>query len=313
MRPSRKLTIAGLALVVVFLTLTVTALNRVDSLRTGASLEEVLYVPSPKVVKRLTLGYDGLAADIYWTRAVQYFGSKHHTGATQYMLLAPLLEITTYLDPHLVVAYEFGANFLSPPPPNGAGLPERAVKLVQHGIANNPGEWKLYYQLGFIYYLELHDYTLAAEAFQKGSEQPGAHPFLKILAANMAQHAGELETARMLWITTYESTHDEQIKLNAVAHLRALKVDEDVTNLQKLVEPYREKTGHFPSSLGDFVVSGMLPGIPVDPSGRPYKITGDGRIEVRQPDDFPFVTRGLPPGYEPGVPNLSKVNPEIPQ
>ena len=29
----------------------------------------------------MSLGYDGLLADIYWTRAVQYFGGKHHDGA----------------------------------------------------------------------------------------------------------------------------------------------------------------------------------------------------------------------------------------
>jgi hypothetical protein len=25
----------------------------------------------------------------------------------------------------------------------------------------------------------------------------------------------------------------------------------------------------------------------------------DGRIEVRQPDDFPFIQKGLPPDYKP--------------
>ena len=70
-------------------------------------LEEVLYISSPKALKKMSLGYDGLLADIYWTRAVQYFGGKHHEGAHHFNLLAPLLEITTTLDPHLLVAYEY--------------------------------------------------------------------------------------------------------------------------------------------------------------------------------------------------------------
>ncbi len=94
------------------------------------------------MLKRLSLGYDGLLADIYWTRAVQYFGGKHYEGAEHYDLLAPLLEITTALDPHLIVAYEFGSNFLAPKPPNGAGMPERAVALAEFGIQNNPNEWR---------------------------------------------------------------------------------------------------------------------------------------------------------------------------
>jgi hypothetical protein len=142
--------------------------------------------------------------------------------------------------------------------------------------------------------------------------RPGAHPFLKILAANMAQHAGELETARMLWITTLESTHDKQIKYNALAHLRALKVEEDVTNLEKLVAVYRERTGHSPASLNDFVSARMLPGIPIDPSGRPYKLMPDGTIVVRNADDFPFLTKGLPPGQQAPRPDFSKLKLELP-
>ena len=48
---------------------------------------------------------------------------------------------------------------------------------------------------------------------------PNAHPFLKVPAAQMAQHAGEYQTARMLWSATYESTQDKQIKENAIEHL----------------------------------------------------------------------------------------------
>jgi hypothetical protein len=108
-----------------------------------------LFLSSPKVIKRASLGYDGLMACIYWTRAVQYFGYRHHYFATSYNQLAPLLEITTHLDPHLVVAYEFGTSFLAPKPPHGAGEPERAIELMEYGIQNNPDNWKLYYDLGF--------------------------------------------------------------------------------------------------------------------------------------------------------------------
>ena len=187
---------------------------------------------SPKVLKRASLGYDGLLADIYWTRAVQYFGGRHHADAQSYSLLFPLLEITTQLDPQLVVAYEFGASFLAPEPPNGAGQPEQAVRLMEYGIQNNPDNWKLYYNLGFVYYMNLKDYPKAAEAFDRGSKAPNAHPFMRVLAAQMAQHAGEFDTARMIWSATYQNTQDKQIRANAIEHLRALRVDEDVTRLQ---------------------------------------------------------------------------------
>jgi hypothetical protein len=299
MSHARRVTVATGSLLAVCVLLSVLLLRRLDQLRTGATLQEVLYISSPKALKRLSLGYDGLLADIYWTRAVQYFGGKHHVGSGHLELLAPLLEITTVLDPHLTVAYDFGSNFLAPSPPNGAGMPQRAVDLVQFGIRNNPNDWRLYYDLGFIYYLNLKDYAHAADAFARGSLVPHAHPFLKLLAAQMAQHAGEIQTARMLWTTTYQTTADTSIRANAVAHLRALQVDEDVTNLEALVAFYRRKTGHLPASFSELAGAGLLRGIPVDPLGQTYKLTPDGRVEVRDPDDLPFITKGTPPGYIP--------------
>ena len=103
MNPSVRTTVAATCLMLVFMAATVFTLGRVDAVRTDASLKEVLYISSPKVLKRLSLGYTGLMADIYWTRAVQYFGEKHHAGAQHYKLLGALLEITADLDPHLLV------------------------------------------------------------------------------------------------------------------------------------------------------------------------------------------------------------------
>jgi hypothetical protein len=305
MNGSRRVTVAASILLLLSLASSVLLLRRLDQVRSHATLEEVLYFNSPKLVKRLSLGYSGLLADIYWTRAVQYFGSRHHVGAEDYKLLAPLLEITTALDPKLIVAYQFGANFVAPNPPEGAGMPDKAVALVEYGIQNNPDNWKLYYELGFIYYyMKPPEYAKSAEAFERGTKVPNAHPHLRVLAAQMAQHAGEIQTARMLWQAAYATTWDDQIRKNAVTHLRALKVDEDITELEKLVAAYRQQTGHLPSSFNALIAAGMLQGVPVDPDGNPYQLMEDGRIELRKPEDFSFVEKGLPPGFKPGPPKF---------
>ncbi len=298
MKQRQKTTIVASVCLIVSLAASSFLLHRTDKLRPQATLDEVLFLSSPKVIKRASLGYDGLMACIYWTRAVQYFGERHHYYAASYNLLAPLLEITTHLDPHLVVAYEFGTSFLAPKPPHGAGQPERAIELMEYGIQNNADNWRLYYDLGFIYYMELKDYKNAADTFERGSHVPNAHPFLKIFAAQMAQHAGEYGTARMLWTATYQTTQDQQIKQNAVEHLRALRVDEEVQHLQEAVTRFGERTGRLPASMSELLAAEGLAGTPVDPDGHPYKLTPEGRVEVRVPDDFPFATKGLPPGYK---------------
>lgn len=294
----RVTTWAAAGLLLCFLVATM-ALVWLDALRAGATLEETLYIPSPTLVKRMSLGYTGLLADIYWTRVVQYFGGLHHERSTQYKLLGPLLDITTTLDPKLVVAYEFGSIFLAQQPPEGAGDPDAAVRLVERGIKKNPDQWRLYYHLGFIQYIEKKDYKAAADAFARGSQVPGAHPWMKIMAATMAQHGGDVQTARFLWTKIYESTDDQMIKANAIKRLRALKVDEDVAYLQDLLRNYRERTGRFPASWNEMVAGGYVRGVPVDPLGHPYRLMSDGRVEVQSAEDFPFIQHGLPSGKQP--------------
>jgi hypothetical protein len=294
----KRTTIIACACLAVSLTACVLLLRNIDRIRPEASIDDVLYLSSPKMVKRASLGFDGLMACIYWTRTVQYFGHRHYTHEKSYNQLGPLLEITTTLDPQLFPPYQFGASFLAPAPPNGAGEPDRAIRLMEYGIAHNPNNSQLYYNLGFVYYTELKDYKHAAEIFERGSQVPGAHPFMKILAAQMAEHAGDFATARLLWSATFDTSKETNIRQNALEHLRAISVDEDVTNLQAAVTRFGEKTGRLPKSMTELAAAEHLAGLPADPDGNAYQLTPEGRVQIEKPDDFPFATKGLPPGYK---------------
>lgn len=256
-----------------------------------SSADEMLYFVSGKTLKRFSLGYSSLLANIYWTRAVQYFGAKHLTHARRYDLLYPLLNITTDLDPHLMVAYQNGAIFLSAAPPGGAGQPDKAVALIEKGIRNNPEFWRLYFTLGFIHYMDRKDYKSAQQAFERGSEVPGALPWMKVMAATMAQHAGERSTALAIWSRLYESTQDPGIRQNAVQHLRALGAEMQMDQLEERIRLFREKTGRLPASWVDLMHAKLLSGVPLDPTGKPYKLMPDGRVEVQDPGAFPYLNR----------------------
>jgi hypothetical protein len=274
------------------------SLRAVDKLRGGqATLEEVLYLRSGKTLKRLSLGNSGLLANIYWTRAVQYFGSKvkSKAGSQRYDLLYPLLDITTDLDPNLIVAYQDGALFLAGRPPSGAGQPDNAVQFLEKGIRANPAYWRLYFTLGFVHYVDRKDYKAAQQAFESGAAVPGAMVWMKVMSATMAQHAGDASTAVALWTRLYESTEDKQIRQNALQHIAALQVDQDVEQLEARVQRYREKTGRLPSTWPDLIRVGLLRGIPVDPNKVPYRLTATGSVQVDDPNDLPFITKGLPP------------------
>ncbi|MBI2677207.1 MAG: hypothetical protein HYX28_00325 [Candidatus Koribacter versatilis] len=274
--------------------------RKVDALRPEATLEEVLYIPSAKAVKRMGLGYTGLVADIYWTRAVQYFGRKHGKGSTRYELLYPLLDITTSLDPNLVPAYEFGSTFLAQRPPQGAGQPEKAVALLEKGISANPNEWKLYLHLGFVYYFEIKDYLAAARALQHAAEMPGGNPELRAIAGTLAQHGGDLQTSRQLWMMVYQNEKQAQLRKNAERHLAAIDNDEIVTVLEAAIADFRRRTGRDPKSWAEMNANGYGRTVPIDPQGDAYLLI-EGRVEVAHPETFPFITKGLPPGQQPSI------------
>jgi tetratricopeptide (TPR) repeat protein len=272
----------------------VASAHTIYRIRPNDTLHDALFVSSPQAVKKLSLGYSGLLANIYWTRAVQYFGGKHQAGAEEYKALAPLLDITVTLDPHLIAAYQFGSIFLAQPPPDGAGDVEAAVNLIKRGIQANPDYWRLYYSLGYLESQERHDFRAAAQAFEEGAQRPGAHEWMKTMAAFMHAKAGDTSTARYLWSRIYEETEDKNIKQNAYMRLAALKIDEEVPQLERAVSQYQQQTGHWPKSWRELISAGLLKGLPVDPAGEAYLLEPDGRVELANPKLFRFARYGRP-------------------
>jgi hypothetical protein len=240
----------------------------------------------------MSLGYNGLLADIYWTRAVQYFGNKHLRHSMRYDLLDPLLDITTDLDPKLIVAYQDGAIFLSQQPPEGAGQPDKAVALLEKGLRENPSYWRLYFTLGFVHYLERHDTKAAQEAFTKGSQVPGALPWMKVMAARMAENSQDVGTALDLWGAIYQDNIDKTIRETAWSHIVSLKADAEIDEMEHVVQVYRERTGTLPARWADLVHARLLPGIPLDPTGEALNLMPDGTVEVHDPSQFPFLGQG---------------------
>jgi hypothetical protein len=291
---NRRTTILLSCLLAASLAGSIFVLGRIQTSYTLSPMEDVLFLPSAQFVKRASLGYSGLLADIYWMRAVQYFGGKFHKDSMEYKALQPLLEITTTLDPNLEIAYEFGATFLQQPPPSGAGDTDAAIALVRKGIRYNPEESHLYATLGFIQYLGQHDYVAAAKTFEAGAKMTREHAWMNIMAAKMLTDAGSPETARYLWQNIFNEATDKRLKKNAEVHLACITVDEEVPKLESIVAQFRSRFERNPTSWREMIVAGALRGIPRDPTGAPYVLTGDGKVQVADPKKLPFIVAGKP-------------------
>ncbi|MGB8851080.1 MAG: hypothetical protein WCC76_15290 [Candidatus Acidiferrales bacterium] len=240
---------------------------------------DTLFATGP-MLKKLSLGYDSLLADIYWTRVVQYYGARLGHAGANFDQLAPLLNVTTTLDPHLLIAYRFGGTFLAEGQPIGAGRPDLGADLVKRGIAANPDEWQLYSDLGTIYYWHTKNYQAAAQAFWQGGDIAGAPPWMKPFAAHIAQEGMSRGTSRFMWSQVYKEATDERIRRNAMNHLKELQTEADLEALTQIAAAYKKQFGHFPASGADVLAAGMARAIPKDPAGYAYRMSSNGTPSV---------------------------------
>ena len=244
-----------------------------DRVYAASRLEtRLLYIPDGEVLDRMALSFDALLADVYWIRAIQHYGGTKRSEDEEksYELLGPLLDIATTLDPRFNAAYRFGSIFLTEGYPNGPGRPDLAIALLEKGIEETPDKWQYYMDIGFIHYWWLQDYGTAATWFEKAADVPGASPWLRSLAANTLAAGGSRESSRTLWQQIYDTADHDWIRDESARRLTQLQALDDIDNLIEAAQRFVEQSGRPPASWEELIDAGLLPGFPVDPTGRPY-------------------------------------------
>ncbi|MEP6944773.1 MAG: hypothetical protein ABJA02_02565 [Acidobacteriota bacterium] len=237
-------------------------------------------------LKGFALGSEGLIADWYWMRALQYIGGKIVRAPDETIniddlrnlnprLLYPLLDNATDLDPHFIAVYSYGAIVMP------AIDPQKAIAITQKGIDNNPNEWRLYQYLGYIYW-KLKMYNKAADVYERGSEVPGAAPFMRLMAASMKNEGGSRSTARDIYAEMLRS-EDPQIKLTAQRRIAELDSFDEQEAIDKALAEFQDQSGRCPNSFAEIMPTLMHVKLPagnefqvdsanrlVDPTSAPY-------------------------------------------
>lgn len=247
--------------------------------------EEKLYVTGA-AARRMSLSFNGLIADWYWMRSLQYVGRKviaqgekiqlDDLSALDLKLLYPLLDTATTLDPQFIAVYEYGGVVLP------AINDEDAIKLLRKGIENNPSEWRLFHHLGYIYW-QRKDYEMASATYAAGGKLPTAPAWMQAMSARMLAEGGSRATARELYTRMYEQADDETIK--RMAELRLLQIDsfEERDLVRKTLKEFATRAGRCVSDWREifpqlraarFRFDGAT-GAPLDPAGTPYILVKD--------------------------------------
>lgn len=273
--------------------------RQIDTLRPPAdpnAIDESLYLDG-KTARRISLGFNGLAADWYWMRSLQYVGRKilNHNDvqidnlrSLNLKLLAPLLDTATTLDPQFLDPYEYAAIVLP------AIDVDEAIRITKKGIEANPNAWRLYHHLGYIYWQQ-RDYQAASEIYGRGAQIEGALPWMEAMKAKMAADGGSRSTAREIYTRMYEQSADEKVK--EMAHKRLLQLDslDQREALRKLFTAYQTRTGRCPNSWKEIEpvfralrIAIDASGAPLDPSGMPYVLrAGTCEVELDPKSEVP--------------------------
>ena len=237
------------------------------------------------------LGTEGLLADWYWMRSLQYIGDKVLNSKEEFInvedlrplnprLLYPLLDHATDLDPRFMAAFSYGSIVLP------AIDPEHAIALTKKGIVANPESWRLYQYLGYIYWRQKR-FEEAADTYDRGSRIAGAPPFMRQMVAAMKTQGGSRETAREIYLQMRDQADDQQSRENA--ELRLLEIDalDELDAINVALRSTAERTGKCPASLRQIVPS--LRDVKL-PGGRAFRLDSNG--DLADPLGFPYRFRG---------------------
>lgn len=290
---AHRQTFALSAVIVLGLASLVLLAQKLDSQRhdhATAFAEEQLYL-NGTTAKRLSLAFNGLAADWYWMRSLQYMGGKvvnyndthvqqiqlNDLGALDLRLLPSLLRMSTTLDPKFMAPYEFGAMIL--PTFNE----DEAIALLNYGIQQNPEAWRLYQHLGYIYW-QRHDYVKAGQVYAAGAKLPGAPHWLGEMSARVTAEGPSRGAAREMYQHLYDESNDDQIRQLLARRLMQVDSFDERDLIRRVIGEYSARVGKCPAAWKDVAAAlrnsrlrvDVRTGAPVDPAGTPYLLVKNG-------------------------------------
>lgn len=161
----RKTSLFSIVMLVVVCVVFFWAQYKIVKAREGLRIDEKILMLSdrPAVTKVLAMGFDSALADMFWIRSIQYFGGNFSSlkKPEKRNGLINLMENMVYLDPHFVAAWKFGGFVIN----ESIKEPNTAIDFLLRGAKENPKQWRLTFDAGFIAFYDLKDYALAKQLF----------------------------------------------------------------------------------------------------------------------------------------------------
>ncbi|MBA2621580.1 MAG: hypothetical protein H0U87_10310 [Acidobacteria bacterium] len=241
-------------------------------------------------LKGFAFGFEGLLADWYWIRSLQYIGAKivknrdegenfnlENMSNLNPRLLYPLLDNAATLDPRFTAVYSYGSIVLP------AIDLQQAIALTKKGIENNANEWRLYGQLGYIYWRS-GDYEKSAAAYEAGARIFDAPAFMQMMATKMKTEGADRATARAIYEQMLGASTDEQVRENAERRLLQLDSLDERDAIRVALQNFKTQASRCANNWRELLP--LLQTVKL-PSGKSFRI--DAANNLVDPSGAPYI------------------------
>lgn len=180
--------------------------------------ERDLYLPEPSYLKLVSLGYDGLIADLVLAKALTYFGSHYRDRRTfEFRHLETLFVTAIEMDPRNKEAVLLAGNILSDIDVHAA------INVLKRGMSNHPDHWKFPEMIGYHYFFRLNDPGKAGQYYEMAAQLPGHPPYVPSLSGKFYRESGRYEEAMRVLYNFYSTTSDQRLKKSFKNSIDALQ------------------------------------------------------------------------------------------
>ena len=237
--------------------------------------EEYVLLPPSKAARFTSLGYNELAADTTWVRALVYYGSSIE-GDEAYRYLEKFIDNIMVLDPTFKRAFEWAVSAVTYR--EGFATQEEfrvSARYYEKAIKAFPDDWRLPWRAGLLYWFDLydedHDNNMklkerGAELMERATRNPDAPDDLAGKASTMRTKIGQKERALSLLQEKLFTTDDAEARKALNRRFRKISGDERGDELQQVNQQfYALRADVFKHGHSDlFVLVGPRPSNTID-------------------------------------------------
>jgi hypothetical protein len=269
-----KRTLGSLAIIAVLLGLVVLAEFRLGEISREDPLgRELLYLPSPEMLKIMSLGNPGLVADFLYLWSIQYY--SFYQPHERFLYLETVYNLITDLDPLYVDAYRIGALIMQIQTGGDQEELEGAVRRIfDKGLRNLPDNWQLAEAAAWDFFIRFKDQETALHYAEIASQRPGAPPRIKRMVGvwRDEENVWTLDDSIEYWRRAVENAENEWDRVLCMNQFYDAVTARDRMALEPLLEAYSARFGRCPENWEELVRAGALRRVPLDAYGDPYGI-----------------------------------------